>query len=60
MDGVIGALQHATVDGPTAAYLRQSISAATDELYVGMSVIALLMLLVLFIAPRRFPVIEST
>ncbi|MGB7421577.1 MAG: MFS transporter, partial [Comamonas sp.] len=59
VDAVIGALQSAATEAAVVAYLRLSLGSATDELYVGMSVIAVLMCLVLFIAPRRFPVLEE-
>ena len=59
VDAVIGALQLGATAPAVAAYLRAGVGAATDALYVGMSVIAVLMLLVLFIAPRRFPLIEE-
>lgn len=59
MDAVIGALHSPATDTAVAGYLRAGIGVATDQLYVGMSVIAVLMLLVLLIAPRRFPVLEE-
>lgn len=59
VDGVIGALQAAPPGSAAAAYLRAALGGATDDLYVGMSVLAVLMLLVLFIAPRRFPVLQE-
>ena len=59
MDAVIGALRSPATDGAVTAYLRASMGAATEALYVGMSVIAVLMLLVLFVAPRHFPAMEN-
>lgn len=59
VDAVIGALHSPATDTAVAGYLRAGIGVATDQLYVGMSVIAVLMLLVLLIAPRRFPVLEE-
>jgi len=59
VDAVIGALQAPATTPAVAAYLRQSLGGATDQLYVGMSVIAVLMLLVLCMAPRRFPAVAE-
>ncbi|QEA13298.1 MFS transporter [Comamonas flocculans] len=59
VDGVLAALQAPATPAPVAGYLRQAIGAATDALYLGMAVLALLMLLALLLAPRRFPVIDE-
>ncbi len=59
VDGVLAALQAPTTPAPVAGYLRQAIGAATDALYLGMAVLALLMLLALLLAPRRFTVIDE-
>ena len=60
VDAVMGALHSPATAPAVGAWLRSAMGAATDALYVGMSVIAVLMLLVLLVAPRRFPVIEET
>ncbi|WP_024538979.1 MFS transporter [Comamonas badia] len=59
VDAVMGALHSPATAPAVGAWLRGAMGAATDALYRGMSVIALLMLLVLLVAPRRFPVIEE-
>jgi Na+/melibiose symporter-like transporter len=41
------------------AYLRAAIAAATEHVYVGLTVVAALTVLAVLVAPRRFPVIES-
>ena len=56
---VIDALQTAPATSPMAAYLRDSIGLAMDALYLGTASIAMLMLIVLLIAPRRFPVLSQ-
>ena len=54
VDDVIGVL-HAGQAGPKAdAYLRATISLATQHLFVGMAGVAVLMVLVLMTVPRRF------
>ncbi|MCC7081250.1 MAG: MFS transporter [Burkholderiales bacterium] len=50
---------HAGHDGAAAAYLRDSIAFATRHLFAGMAAIALLMVLILIVVPRRFPVAQQ-
>lgn len=59
IDAVIHVLHSGQAGAAASAYLRAAIGAATRHLYVGMAVIAVAMLLVLFIAPRRFPVLPA-
>lgn len=59
VDGVLDALQSGSVGEGAASYLRDAIGGATDDLYVGMVVIAVLILLLVCIAPRRFPVLDE-
>lgn len=62
VDGVIAALHAPAAGGAAAqaaAYVRGAIGFATDRLYLGMSVLAVLMLAVLFIAPRHFPIVDE-
>ncbi|HET7549023.1 MAG TPA: hypothetical protein VFJ86_14725 [Usitatibacter sp.] len=58
VDGVIGFLQKS--HGQTAAetYLRHAISAATRDIFLGMAVIALAILGILAMVPRKFPTAE--
>lgn len=56
VDGVVAVLQPGAADGAIAGYLRSTIEVATGNLYVGMSGIAVLILAVLFIVPRQFPI----
>lgn len=59
VDGVIAALQPGRADAQVAGYLRDAIGGATDALYAGMSVLAVLVVVVLFVAPRRFPLLAG-
>lgn len=59
MDAIIAVLADGGTAQAVADYLRASIALATRNLYVGMTVGAVLMLAVLFIAPRRFPVVAQ-
>ena len=56
---VIGALQAAPAASPMAGYLQDSIGLAMNALYLGTAGIAVLMLVVLLIAPRRFPILSQ-
>lgn len=58
VDEVIDVLQSARADVGAEAYLRETISMATQHLFVGMAVIAVLVVLVLLAMPRRFPLIH--
>lgn len=60
VDGVLAVVQGGTAAAPVANYLRDAIAGATVQLYVGMVVTAMLMLLVLLIAPRQFPVVVES
>lgn len=61
LDGISHAL--ADPDGPTAAatdYLRRAVDTATDHVFTGAAVAAgLALLVVVFVAPRRFPVLTD-
>lgn len=55
VDQVIHALHGAGTGAAAEAWLRASIALATRNLFTGMAVIAVVMLLVLLAVPRRFP-----
>ena len=55
VDQVIQALHSAGTGAATEAWLRQSIALATRDLFTGMAVIGVAMLLILLAVPRRFP-----
>jgi hypothetical protein len=59
VNDVIGALHHAGAAAAAQAYLRQTIDLATRHLFMGMAVIGALVLVVLLIVPRHFPVLEG-
>lgn len=56
VNGVIGALHNPQTGAGAVAYLRETIDLATRHLFVGMTVLALLILVALFIVPRHFAV----
>ncbi|MFI1397391.1 MDR family MFS transporter [Streptomyces sp. NPDC020681] len=63
--GDLDSIAHALADpssmtSEAADHLRRAVAAAVDHVYVGAAVAALLSLLVLvFVAPRRFPVLDD-
>ena len=59
VDGVIHALQAGATNAAASDYLRSALADTTRHLYVGMAGVAVVMLLVLLIAPRRFPVLNE-
>jgi len=59
LDAMLGALHHAGTPATIAAYLKDTITTATSALYVGMAVVAFLMVLVLLALPRRFAPLET-
>ncbi|WP_415183876.1 MDR family MFS transporter [Phaeovulum sp.] len=58
VNGVIAALHSAHAQSGTASYLRDTIALATHDLYLGMAAIAVLMIAVLMVAPRHFPILS--
>ena len=59
VDTLLHALQDASTSAALAAYLRQAVAAATEGLYLGMAAGSALIVLLLFIAPRRFPLVDD-
>lgn len=59
VDGVIEALQSGTASQPAQSYLRDTIGIATRDLFIGMAVIAVLIVAILIIVPRKFPVLAE-
>ena len=59
VNDVIEVLHSGTAGAAVDAYLREAIALATRHLFAGMAVIAVLMLLVLCVVPRRFPVVDQ-
>lgn len=56
VNSVIDVLHDANTPESVRAWLRDSIGIATDHLFWGMTALSVFVLLVLFIAPRQFPV----
>lgn len=59
VDQVIETLQSAELSSAAAGYLKSSISLATRDLFSGMTLIGMLMILILLLIPRIFPIIED-
>ena len=61
LDSVSHALQHpAALTADAADYLRRAVASAVSHVYIGAAIAAVLSLLVLlFLAPRRFPVLAE-
>jgi EmrB/QacA subfamily drug resistance transporter len=59
VDGVEPEIMAGQAPGGALDYLREAMAAATGHLYVGLVVVAVLAVGVLFVAPRRFPIIED-
>lgn len=60
VDNLLHALQDPATETAMATYLRDAVAVATDHLYIGMAAGAVVILLLLFIAPRRFPLVDGT
>lgn len=59
VNDVIGALQGKHLGTAAETYLRSTIDLATRHLFMGMTVIAILMLAVVASLPRRFPLAQD-
>lgn len=59
VDGVIDALYGGGLSAPATHYLREAISGATTQVYIGVLVVAVLSLLAVFIIPSVFPLVED-
>jgi EmrB/QacA subfamily drug resistance transporter len=59
VNDVIGALHDMGTASAAGAYLRDSIDLATRHLFFGMAVIGVLVLLVVFVIPRDFPIVTE-
>ena len=59
VDTLLHALQDPGTGAALTDYLRQAVAVATDDLYWGMAVGSVVILLLLFIAPRRFPLVDE-
>jgi hypothetical protein len=59
VNDVIGALHDTGTGSAAGAYLRHSIDLATRHLFLGMAVISVLVLLVIFVIPRDFPIVTE-
>jgi len=59
VNDVIGALHNAHTGAAAQTYLRDSIDLATRHLFLGMAVIGAVVLLVIFVAPRDFPILDD-
>ena len=55
VDAVIDALHAPATPEPARDWLRAAIGAATDHLFIGMAAFSVVVLAILFMAPRRFP-----
>jgi EmrB/QacA subfamily drug resistance transporter len=59
VNDVLGALHDAGTGAAAVAYLRDTIDLATRHLFVGMAVIGVLVLCLLLVVPRHFPVVAQ-
>lgn len=59
VDTLLHALQDPATSGALAGYLRQAVAGATNDLYIGMAAGSMVIVLLLFIAPRRFPLVDE-
>ena len=59
VNGVLSQLQAGADAGLGAAYLRGAVTEATSQLYRGMAVMAVVIVLALLLAPRRFAVVPD-
>jgi hypothetical protein len=63
LPGDVDALEPAVIGhragGGALLYLREAFDAAAHHVYAGMTVVAVVTIAVLFVCPRRFPVLET-
>ncbi|MGH8272827.1 MAG: MDR family MFS transporter [Gammaproteobacteria bacterium] len=59
LDHVIRALHNTSSNHAAASFLRHAIYTATHHIYVAIAVVAVLTLVCVLIAPRRFPLVDS-
>jgi hypothetical protein len=59
VDAVEPAVQSGRLPAAVLDFLRHALDAATHNVYVALTAVAVLAGLVLLVCPRRFPVIES-
>lgn len=57
VNDTIATLHSSAVSDEAHAYLQEAISLATRDQFIGMALFAVLIIAVLFIAPRRFPIL---
>jgi EmrB/QacA subfamily drug resistance transporter len=58
VDAVEPAVEGGHLPGDVLDYLRRALDAATHHVYIGLTIVAVLTALVLFVCPRRFPIVE--
>ncbi len=59
VDAVIGALHGHALNEAADQYLRQAMFTATHHIYVGVAVAAVVVLAVVLLTPRKFPVAQE-
>ena len=59
VNAVIGALHGHPLEGAADLYLRQAMFTATHHVYIGVAVVAVILLLVVLFTPRHFPVAQE-
>ena len=59
VNAVIGALHGHQLNGAADQYLRHAMFTATYHVYVGVAVVALIVLVVVLFTPREFPVAQE-
>lgn len=60
INAVIGALHGQALPAVADHYLRMTIFVATHQVYIGLTVVALLMLVAVLLTPRHFPAADET
>ena len=59
VDNLLHALQDPATGTRMVDFLQHTVATATDHLYLGMAVGSVVIFLLLFIAPRRFPLVDE-
>src|SRR5699024_752252 len=59
LDKLVSALHNPQLGKEAANFLRHAIYIATHHIYIGMSVFAVATLLCVFLAPRKFPIVDD-
>src|SRR5699024_2298894 len=59
LDKLVSALHNPQLGQETVNFLRHAIYMATHHIYIGMSIFAVITLLVTILSPQKFPIVDD-